>query len=138
LYEMATGALPFGGRSAVKTIDAILNRDPVPPVRLNRGVPEEVERIIAKAFEKNPAARYQGAAEMKADLKRLERHTGPVPLAAATPPRGHRRLLIHGGVAVCVVLIVAGFWMWRIFTTQPPASNGPVRIAVLPFENLGT
>jgi serine/threonine protein kinase len=138
LYEMATGALPFGGRSAVETIDAILNREPVPPIRLNRGVPEELERIIAKALEKDPAVRYQGAAEMKADLKRLERHTGPVPLAAATPPRGHRRLLIHGSVAVCVVLIVAAFWVWRLSTRQVPASNGPVRIAVLPFENLGT
>jgi serine/threonine protein kinase len=59
LYEMATGALPFGGRNAVETIDAILNREPVPAVRLNREVPEELDRIIAKALEKDPAVRHQ-------------------------------------------------------------------------------
>ncbi len=138
LYEMATGALPFGGRTVIETIDAILNREPVPPVRLNPEVPEDLERVIAKALEKDPAVRYQSAAEMKADLKRLERHTAPVSPAAAKPRRGHRRLLVYAGLAACTAIILGGFWIWRAFTRPAPASSGPVRIAVLPFENLGT
>ena len=78
LYEMVTGVLPFRGNSAIDTIDSILNRQPVPPVRFNPDLPEGFERIIAKALEKDPALRYQGAAEMKADLKRLLRDTDRV------------------------------------------------------------
>jgi eukaryotic-like serine/threonine-protein kinase len=76
LYEMATGSAPFRGESAGVITEAILNRAPVAPVRLNPETPGELERIIDKALEKDRKLRYQGAAEMRADLQRLKRDTG--------------------------------------------------------------
>jgi serine/threonine protein kinase/Flp pilus assembly protein TadD len=74
LYEMATGQAPFRRDSAAEVFDAILNRTPVAPVRLNPHLPTEFERIVNKALEKNRALRYQSAAEMREDLQRLKRN----------------------------------------------------------------
>ncbi len=91
IYEMSTGIQPFKGNTSAVIFEAILNRAPTAPVRLNPNLPVELERIINKALEKDPDLRYQVASEMRGDLKRLKREiesgkssavSGATPVAA--------------------------------------------------------
>jgi len=135
LYEMATGVLPFRGESSGVIFDSILNRDPVPPLRLNPDLPPKLEEVIKKALEKNQNLRYQHASEMRTDLQRLKRDTesGQSLLAAAPSVHWSRRKSLLGaigtvGLAVLIVLAVLSF------------RNRGERIdsiAVLPFANNG-
>ncbi len=87
LYEMATGDCPFHGESSAVICEAIMNRAPVPVVRLNHDVPAKLEDIIGKALEKDVSLRYQHASEMRGDLQRLKRDTdsGRSALPLSTP-----------------------------------------------------
>lgn len=90
LYEMCTALLPFRGDTTGTTFDSILNRAPVPPVRINPDIPAKLEEIITKALEKDRKLRYQSAAEMRTDLQRLKRDTEsrqaePQPTQVAKP-----------------------------------------------------
>jgi eukaryotic-like serine/threonine-protein kinase len=80
LYEMATGKLPFEGKTQGSIFDSILNRGPISPLRLNPALPAELDRIIEKCLEKDRDMRYQHASEIRADLERLKRDTEPAGL----------------------------------------------------------
>jgi len=146
LYEMATGALPFRGETSAMICEAIVNRAPVAPVRLNPGVPIELERIINKALEKDRDLRYRSAADLETDLKRLRRDTesgkAPVPdTAAILQPVTLRRtgwLKWAGTAAVAMAVAVLSFWLRG--PLPPPRIMGSKQItnSGLPKFNLVT
>ncbi len=134
LYEIATGKTPFPGDTTGVIFDAILNRTPVTPSRLNPQVLPKFEEIIHKALEKDRELRYQSAGEMRTDLRRLKRDsesgkTAPMIAAAASAAASgkarNRRMLIYSIVAIAVVLVAAGggIWWYRAARHTPPAST---------------
>src|SRR6202795_2392154 len=129
LYEMATGMLPFRGESSGLIFNAILERSPVSPVRLNPEVPPDLERIINKALEKDRNLRYQTAAEMRADLQRMRRDSTSGKMAAVDaggPAASGKLRWLVALAAVIVGLVVAGTLSWlRLLRTPPKVLPSP-------------
>jgi eukaryotic-like serine/threonine-protein kinase len=168
LYEMATGTLPFRGESSGVISREILDRDPVPAVRLNPDLPAKLEDIINKALEKDRNLRYQHASDLRSDLQRLKRDTesGRSALSAtgaaeassvsaapvsseshsAKPESGvsssiaNRSYVKIVGAVVAVVLVIAGIAYWQSKQRAAPVASlsNPTTVAVLPFQNLGS
>ncbi len=149
LYEMATGRQPFAGNTSAVIFDGILNRAPVPPVRINPELPADLERILNTALEKDRELRYQTAAELRADIKRLKRDsesgrtaaaTGTAAIAASPSERRSRMPLVIGGVAAALLVAAGGLWLVSRKGGTKTGAGGPTAqtsIAVLPFQNLG-
>jgi eukaryotic-like serine/threonine-protein kinase len=142
LYEMATGSLPFLGETSGVVFEAILNRAPVRPSRLNPYLPMALEQIIGKAMEKERTKRYQSATQIKADLQHLKKakesrtqkaSTIEIPLRLAKIAFGKHMLLGMLGFLV-LVLVVLGAW-WFNHRSESVAVNGNT-IAVLPLQNM--
>ena len=149
LYEMATGAMPFTGSTSGVIFEAILNRAPVPPVRLNPAVPAELERVIQKSLEKDRTMRYQSAADMRADLRRVKRETDSSTRTAASqqnlydPARTaapSKRWPLYAAAAVVLLLLAIGGSHWyQAHSAHPAAAVGSKpSVAVLPLQNLST
>jgi eukaryotic-like serine/threonine-protein kinase len=147
LYEMATGHRPFAGTTSAAIFDGILHGTPTPPVRLNPAVPVELERVIDKALEKDPDLRYQHAADMRADLKRLKRDSdarrssGPVPAAESQARSGRgpnrRARVALGGVAAALVAAAAGVWLLQSKGRGRAAALVPMPLTSYPGRELG-
>jgi serine/threonine protein kinase len=120
LYEMATGTLPFRGESTGVVFESILNRTPVPPVRLNPDLSAEMERIINKALEKDRSLRYQHASEIRSDLQRLKRDTDSSRLSAAASAEATNRLGVGWKVALLVALTAVAVAVGSYFYLHRP------------------
>lgn len=143
LYEMCAGRPPFSGDTSAAIFDRILHAAPASPVRLNPELPPELERIVNKALEKDPSLRYQHAADLETDLKRLRRDSSSGSTVAALPSK-RRFMPLSATAAVALTAMVAAgiYWLHSrpAASTPPPAvavSTPSLRsIAVLPFQNL--
>jgi len=160
LYEMATGKPAFSGPTSAVLFDAILNRAPVPPTRVNPALPARLEEIISRLLEKERDVRYQTASDLRAAIKRLKRDTdsGRAPASpmatgatvsgapsiaevpgssaahTARPGSARKPLLLAGGVVLLLIAAGALFWMTRQGGPSTPGAT-IASLAVLPFVN---
>src|SRR5438552_2850331 len=140
LYEMATGTLPFRGESSGVIFDGIMNRAPLPPLRLNPDLPPKLEDVINRALEKDRELRYQHASEMRSELLRLKRdtETGRVGVAssasvtvAEAPVAGRRKLrkFVLPIAILIVAALIAGGHYYRSRSAKPLTDKDAVVLA---------
>ncbi len=148
LYQMATGQKPFAGANAVTTLEAVMNRKPISPLKLNPHLPPELEGIIGRAMEKERGNRYPDALALKGDLLSLKRETEPgmttsgklrpaLPyrIATSTFQKDSKRqtYILMGVIALLITLLVPmGAWFFK----QRQAVQARNTIAVLPLQNV--
>jgi eukaryotic-like serine/threonine-protein kinase len=136
LYEMCTGSLPFRGETSGATFDSILNRVPVPPIRINPEAPPKLQEIVYKALEKDRNLRYQHASDIRTDLQRLKRDTGSDKAATTDTPtaRWSRRSMLIGAAGFVIVAAIIAVATWYFGSRSAIPINS---VAVLPFSNTG-
>jgi serine/threonine protein kinase/Flp pilus assembly protein TadD len=136
IYELITGHLPFAGEHEAAIIYAITNEEPHPLARYNSKVPDELQRIITKCLQKDPARRYQSSADLSADLQSLK----AVSVSGINAPAAPRPRLWQGvaAMAIIAVLAVAAFYVIGVRDHGRSRPEGRPMLAVLPFENLGS
>jgi eukaryotic-like serine/threonine-protein kinase len=141
LYEMATGRLAFPGNTAAIVHEAILNKPPAPPARLNKQVPSELEEIISIALEKDRKLRYQKAADIRADLQRLRQETadhisGPSFAASRTSWRlkrlARKRWRLAATALVAIAIVVVGL---HFYPRRAAALNAKDTVVLADFAN---
>jgi eukaryotic-like serine/threonine-protein kinase len=141
LYEMITGVLPFRGETAGVIAEAILNRTPIAPVRLNPDLSAKLEEVINKALEKDRKLRYQRAAEIRTDLQRLKRDSESGRAAVATAQvesrptaesNRFRRAAATGAILLVIALAVGG---WLFFSRKAHALTDKDTIVLADFTN---
>jgi serine/threonine protein kinase/Flp pilus assembly protein TadD len=142
LYEMATGALPFSGESTGVIFDGIMNRAPISALRLNPALPVAFEHLLEKSLEKDRSMRYQSAAELRADLKRIQRSSDSGRTSSADTQTqagpGSKRGILLAGLALLTLLIAIGGIVWyeKHFPAQTEVVAVKPSVAVLPLQNL--
>lgn len=142
LYEMATGALPFSGESTGVIFDGIMNRAPISALRLNPALPVAFEHVLEKSLEKDRSMRYQSAAELRTDLKRIQRssdsgRTSSADTQTQAGPGSKRRILLAGLALLTLLIAIGGIvWYEKHFPAQTEVVAVKPSVAVLPLQNL--
>jgi serine/threonine protein kinase/tetratricopeptide (TPR) repeat protein len=133
LYEMATGTLPFRGDTTGAIFDSILNRAPVPPLRINPEIPPKLEEVISKCFEKDRNLRFQHASEVRTDLQRLKRDSESGKTAPGSSAIHHwsRRKIVISAVVLAFVIALIAVGEFYFGNTRGRINS----VAVLPFVN---
>ncbi len=139
LYEMATGRLPFEGANPAEFFAAILRNEPVPPSAINPALSAKLEEVILKALEKDASLRYQSAADLRGDLRRLARDSSGGKVASVAVPRdrdekislkvrdkGHSRRGLWIGVVALAVALLAGIGYFATRRAVPGGARGEV------------
>ncbi len=136
LYETATGTLPFRGESIGVIFEAILNRTPIHPVRLNADLPAELESIIGKCLEKDPNLRYQHASEIRGDLRRMRRNADSAQARANVGTETLTRIEKRGIAVILSVVAVLGLSVGGyLYLHRPPRLTDKDTIVLADFVN---